>query len=596
METVARHVRRVFSIDLRSLALFRMGLGLLLLADLIDRARDLRVHYTDWGVAPRYAIDLFANEWQWSLHFISGRAEVMAALFVLAGVFALMLFAGYRTRLATVLSWLLLISLHERNFMLLYGADEMLRMLLFWSMFLPLGAYYSVDSALNSSTEPKPKMLLNLCGFFMLAQMFMVYVVTAVFKSGAAWHADGTALYYALSLERFTTPVGLWVLHWPPELLKRMTQSIWWLEMVGPFLLFCPVFFTPVRLLTILAFVSLHVGLWLTMGLGIFPWVNWLAFTIFIPSGFWNRVLEKLKTPERSGMVIYYDGDCGFCKKMVYLIRTFWLIPEVALQVAQNDPERFAQLQAENSWVVVDHLGQTHYKFEALLYVMRQSPVLWWLALLLKRPLFAEPGTAAYEWVANHRKMSARFVRCLSFNELRYHTPLSAQALALYAFICVLIWNLTVLDKPVIKEQPEWARRSSLFLGLNQYWRMFAPQPPDEDGWFVIPGKLFDGREVDIYRAGAPASFAKPLLVSAEYKNKRWHKFLENIWLAKNADKRLYYGRYLCRQWNDTHSGNERLDTFKIYFVLEKTLPHYQTAPLEPVMLWEHHCWDKRPE
>jgi hypothetical protein len=43
----------VFGLDLRSLALFRIGLALILLFDLYYRALDLRAFYTDWGLYPR---------------------------------------------------------------------------------------------------------------------------------------------------------------------------------------------------------------------------------------------------------------------------------------------------------------------------------------------------------------------------------------------------------------------------------------------------------------------------------------------------------------------------------------------------------------
>ena len=45
-------LREIFGIDLRTMALFRVGLGALLLADLALRARDLTAHYTDAGILP----------------------------------------------------------------------------------------------------------------------------------------------------------------------------------------------------------------------------------------------------------------------------------------------------------------------------------------------------------------------------------------------------------------------------------------------------------------------------------------------------------------------------------------------------------------
>jgi len=104
-------LREIFAIDLRTLALFRIGLAVMIVADLILRARDLRAHYTDFGIMPRAVIDGFMHPASFSLHLMSGAAWFQALLFLLAGLLALLLMAGYRTRLVTVLSWVMLVSL-----------------------------------------------------------------------------------------------------------------------------------------------------------------------------------------------------------------------------------------------------------------------------------------------------------------------------------------------------------------------------------------------------------------------------------------------------------------------------------------------------
>ena len=135
---------RVFGVDVRSLAVFRMGLSLVVLGDLADRARHLTLLYTDFGVLPRAAaLAFFSADTHLSLHMMSGLFWAQAALFILAACAALALLVGYRSRLATALSWALLVSLQMRNWPILHGGDALLRMLLFWSMFLPMGATYS---------------------------------------------------------------------------------------------------------------------------------------------------------------------------------------------------------------------------------------------------------------------------------------------------------------------------------------------------------------------------------------------------------------------------------------------------------------------
>ena len=53
LERVAGWLSDVFGIDTRSLAVFRIGLALTILLDLVLRAQDLGAHYTDAGVLPR---------------------------------------------------------------------------------------------------------------------------------------------------------------------------------------------------------------------------------------------------------------------------------------------------------------------------------------------------------------------------------------------------------------------------------------------------------------------------------------------------------------------------------------------------------------
>ena len=145
-------LKELFGIDLRSLALFRICLGLIILIDLLTRLPDLNTFYTDAGLLPRAA--LVGQPQLISAHLMNGTVWFQAVLFLIQGVCAVGLLVGYRTRLMTWLSWVLMVSLHWRFRSILGGGDEYLRYLLFWSVFLPLGARWSVDRALDDSVEP----------------------------------------------------------------------------------------------------------------------------------------------------------------------------------------------------------------------------------------------------------------------------------------------------------------------------------------------------------------------------------------------------------------------------------------------------------
>ena len=242
-------IKTVFGIDLRTLALFRVCLGLWLLADLINRAGHLVAHYTDFGVFPRAAAIVYLSDWRLSIHLINGSAWFQGILFIVAGLLALFLVLGYRTRIVTVLSWFLLLSLQNRNPLLLQGGDNLALMLLFWGMFLPLGARFSVDAAMNDPPQDVPNKFFSVATMALLIQCMSVYFFSAFLKSGVEWIPDGTAAYYALHAEGFATALSIWVRQFD-TLMRGLTYFVWWLELIGPLLMFAPVWHLPLRLLT----------------------------------------------------------------------------------------------------------------------------------------------------------------------------------------------------------------------------------------------------------------------------------------------------------------------------------------------------------
>src|SRR5205085_9491381 len=134
----------------------------------------------------------FADQWFVSLHLMSGTFLVQACLFVLAAIFTFLMLVGYRTRLFTMLAWFMLISLQSRNRMIMQGGDDLLRMFMFWAIFLPLGAVYSVDSALDNTplTEKTASSFWRVFtpgSVALLAQVVMLYWFAVAYKSGAEW-------------------------------------------------------------------------------------------------------------------------------------------------------------------------------------------------------------------------------------------------------------------------------------------------------------------------------------------------------------------------------------------------------------------------
>jgi len=591
--TGADVLSNIFSMDLRSLAVFRIGVALVILVDLVIRASDMRMFYSDYGVLPRIALlEKFSDFSALSLHLLGGTVFSQAVLFLLAGFFAFGMLVGYRTRWMVFGSWILSVSLQVRNPVVCQGGDLLLRLLLFWSIFVPLGACYSVDSALDTEDKNRPRAIFSMGATALLLQIAFVYWFAAASKWNAPQWSEGKAVYYALNIDQLATHLGLVIRHYP-KLMTALTYTVLWFEALGPFLLFMPVWTGYFRMLGVLLLIGLHVGFRATMELGPFPWISSAAALACLPTVFWEWLFSGLRRVQKFRPSIYYDGDCGFCNKSVLILKTFLLLPETPVLTAQSNSVTAEEMLKHNSWVVGDEKGIHHFKFDAFLTLLRASPILFWIAPVLRqRPLVAM-GDWCYDRVANNRTSMGKITAGLHYRPVRTRLSSVENVFVALCLICVFIWNQSVLFN-VRFQGPEIFRRMCLLLRLDQGWNMFAPEPMTEDGWYVIPGKRRDGTEIDLL-TGKPVRWEKPAVVADQYPNERWRKYLMNICGRAFEPYRPYFGQYLCRTWNDSHPPQEQIMSVDIGFVMEKTLPNYEVEAPKTFILWRSVCIENPP-
>lgn len=276
-----------FRLDLRSLALFRIGLGLLILADLAIRSTDLAAHYTDAGLLPRaQAVDMAARPAWFSVYFAAGGTAGTGALFLLHATVALLLVLGVRTRLVTAACWIMTVSLQGRNPLVLNAGDTLTRLCLFWGMFLPLGSRFSFD-ARRLPPEPRTDVL-SAGTIAYVFQLCFMYWFSAALKTGAAW-SNGTALFYALHVDFFAKPAALW-LRDIDSVLPALTYAALYWERIGPALLFVPVWNDRFRWLAIAGFGIFHLSIFALFAIGIFPLLCIVAWLPIIPGAAWRRL------------------------------------------------------------------------------------------------------------------------------------------------------------------------------------------------------------------------------------------------------------------------------------------------------------------
>lgn len=497
-----RTAGELFGLDLRSLALLRICLGLLIIVDLVLRSRDLVAHYCDAGVLPREAArELVSPHWSLSLHMLGGSAGFAATLFVIAAGLAVLLILGYRARLVALLSWLMMLSLHARNPAVLNGGDLEFHLLLFWSIFMPLGARWSIDrvladvnpGAIKLTGEDQPtgrQQFLSMGTLAYVCQIIFIYLFAGLLKSGDTW-LGGTAVERALRLDIFGLPFRH-VLLAHPDLMRSLTYFTRYLELYGWLLLLVPWRQAWFRLLAIVLFSSMHVGFLLTMSLGIFPWLSIVAWTALVPGIIWNGCLAR-------------------------------------------------------------NIGQ-------LLHARLGQPI----TVMVRR--LAEKG------VLRPRPLRMRLGECGSYA-------------ALFFLLLAAAWNAESIGRLRV---PEPFRSISCYTHANQDWKLYAPNPTNDDGWYVVVIHLADGSETD-FLTGHDVAFERPEHVLYRLPNHRWRKYFDNLVSQSCAPYREWYARYVGRSWNERYGDTEReAETMLLVYMKELTDSDVEPRTVRQLVRWRH--------
>ncbi|HUG68766.1 MAG TPA: HTTM domain-containing protein [Pirellulaceae bacterium] len=539
---VREKTTELLGVDLRSLAAFRIGAAGVLLLDLWYRGQEITAYFTDAGVLPRSArIDIleagdrFGFRHTWSLHLLSGEYWAQLGLMLLAALFAVWLLIGYRTRLAAVASWILLMSLDGRNPVILNSGDVLLRSMLLWSLFLPLGARFSFDASRIDEKHQLPTRVVSMATVALLLQLCLMYWFSTVFKMQALddmpspWMGDYSAVYYALNCDAFVTRFGLWLRQFP-TVMQFLTGLSLWLELVGPVLAFSPWFTKWFRGGAVVAFIAFHVGLGLCLTIGLFPVICIVSWLVFLPSEFWEVTTRRAG---HVGPLIKYAAK-QTCERYGASRRFFTGLATRAKPVASAIP-----LRASTS-------GLTS----------------------TARRLFAKPETPSFR--------------------RRWYIETCLAVLLVY----VVIWNVRETDfkywEPRLMSR-DWNAPARI-LGLDQNWSMFAPLPRTEDGWLVMEGTLHDGSTVNLWEFDEPLPWSKPPLVSATYHTQRWRKYLDNLTTESYAAHRMYFCEWLARRWNEERAEGDKMREIhrvELSHRIELTPPPGQPIPdPETRVLW----------
>lgn len=365
-----------------------------------------------------------------SLYVFSDAPVYFEVIFHLGILVALLFTLGYRTRLMTLLQFIFVWSLFERNPGILNGGDNILRIVFIYLMFARLGEHFSIDSlrrgVRKSSLRSQVSAILhNMAILASLIQVCFMYFSSGIYKvTGEMWQ-NGTALYYIMRVQDFTWPGYSELIYQNAVLVSLGGYGAIAFLLAYPFLIYS----RQTRWLGAVGAFFFHAGIGLFMGLVGFAWIM-LSFDFLLFSdqsylrlsnaldrasasvgGWFRSQLERvgqLQGVRRVGVTVFYDGWCPFCTGQAERLSRadlFRLVrflsfrdPEVVARYAL-DPDRAAKrMQAR-----IDRTESIVEGIDAVIVAALRIVTLWPLLPVLLLARISGIGQWAYDQLARRR-------------------------------------------------------------------------------------------------------------------------------------------------------------------------------------------------
>ncbi len=261
----------------------RVGLAFLFLVNTVVLFLDAEMWFTQVGLLPYEASRGVVDPDTWSAFglFENSIVNVRIYLSVLMASMFFML-VGLYGRIQAAIIFVLMTSLQHRNVLIVDGEDNLMRLLCFLFIFLPLDNRFSIRSWWRKKRQHAADFPQTFTAWplrLVQLQMTLLYVSTAWLKlDGEAW-LEGSALYYTTRLDDLfgNFPV-------PGFVLESMFVLQWSTWLVLAIEVFLPVglWIRQTRRFSLVLAFLFHLSIEYSMNLFLFHWVMMVGLMAFV--------------------------------------------------------------------------------------------------------------------------------------------------------------------------------------------------------------------------------------------------------------------------------------------------------------------------
>lgn len=200
------------------------------------------------------------------LHLMPPTTGSFRVLLLIHLVSCITFLLGWQFRVSSIVLFVTLVSIHQRNTFVLSSGDTLLRMMSFFAMFSSAGNAFSVDAWLKGTSDfptvdPWPLRLMQL-------QISIVYLRTVYWKlRGATWW-NGTAVWYPIWVDTYLRYRPLrWMLSLP------MIRLATWGTLIEELALGALIWVHEFRPYVMLSGIALHLVFECILNLQLFGWI-----------------------------------------------------------------------------------------------------------------------------------------------------------------------------------------------------------------------------------------------------------------------------------------------------------------------------------
>jgi hypothetical protein len=296
-------IQKRYGLDIRSLGLFRISFGLVLIHNLYLRFsnRGFSSFFTQGGLIP---IE-YSNPFSYSvLNSITGNEITMMFIFISLAVY-ICYTIGYKTNVMKWLVVLVLLTLFHRARFVTDGSDMVLRLIAIWTAFLPIGRRLSIDSIRETQKTgriPTGNFISYPLILFLL-NLSISYILNGIQKDYSIW-GQGLAVKRVLWDGWVINPLGSWARNYAPDsILSLLSEGTILIELTIGIMIIAALFGNIGKISSLLLIFSLHLGFSMFIYIGSFNWLYYPIALLFVPTFIW----EKTKIDKEAPPTTYYN-------------------------------------------------------------------------------------------------------------------------------------------------------------------------------------------------------------------------------------------------------------------------------------------------